>query len=143
MSGSFATNFATFVWPETSTDGPMDISVKLWRSVGFRRVGTSEWFAFTPNPDHPSQRLDASQDYDFPEPPLDHRTMPDHKRALFESLYDHESLDGDCLDHLRATLPDPEDPGFRSPKTATYFPTPPVLHLNPSLSIISSLINMF
>ncbi|KAB5582977.1 hypothetical protein GE09DRAFT_1278291 [Coniochaeta sp. 2T2.1] len=41
----------------------MPIALSFWRSLGFRRVGLSGWFAFADKPDHPSRLLDASQEY--------------------------------------------------------------------------------
>ena len=40
----------------------------FWRSIGFRRIGSSPFFAFTMSGDHPSLALDKSQDYVRPLP---------------------------------------------------------------------------
>ncbi|KAI5461999.1 hypothetical protein BGZ63DRAFT_354682 [Mariannaea sp. PMI_226] len=50
------------VIPEDQTDPK-----KFWQSLGFRRVGTSSWFAFVDDPDHPSRQLDISEDWNEPE----------------------------------------------------------------------------
>ncbi|KAH9908308.1 hypothetical protein F4778DRAFT_776611 [Xylariomycetidae sp. FL2044] len=39
----------------------------FWRSLGFRRIGTSRWFALTDAQGHPSQQLDVASDW---EPPI-------------------------------------------------------------------------
>jgi len=43
-----------------------DISQRFWRSLGFRRIGSSCWFGFASNPDHPSHLLAAADDYNLP-----------------------------------------------------------------------------
>ncbi|CAJ2505580.1 Uu.00g129740.m01.CDS01 [Anthostomella pinea] len=40
--------------------------IRLYRAAGFRRVGTSRWFAWISIPDHPSRALEANHDYDGP-----------------------------------------------------------------------------
>ena len=71
-----------------------DIAIRFWRSLGFRRVGVSGWFAFTDDPDHPSKRLDASQDWD---PPNKSRKkeelLPDRITAALQEPADPESYD--------------------------------------------------
>lgn len=42
-------------------------SEKFFRSLGFRRVGNSRWFAFADDSDHPSRQLPAAEDWDEPE----------------------------------------------------------------------------
>jgi len=106
------TNFIAFIRPEVTSDDLLAISVHVWRSAGFRRVGTTYWFAFTPNPDHPSRKLDASEDYEFPQVQPDQDTMPDHVHALFEMLGDYDSLDDVCLGHLQVCLPEADDPAW-------------------------------
>lgn len=39
----------------------------FWRSLGFRRIGTSRWFALAANPAHPSHKLSAEADYNPPQ----------------------------------------------------------------------------
>ncbi|KAF1960977.1 hypothetical protein CC80DRAFT_501221 [Byssothecium circinans] len=48
-------------------DWHMDIAVQFWRSVGFRRIGSSSFFALAGSSDHPSHSLRAADDYDPPE----------------------------------------------------------------------------
>lgn len=73
------------VWPEFSTTrypqhdnlSPEDVKVHLengnaaaqsfWRSLGFRRIGTSRWFALAKNPAHPSHKLPPEADYNPPQ----------------------------------------------------------------------------
>jgi GNAT superfamily N-acetyltransferase len=45
------------------------IALTFWRSLGFRRVGSSSWLALPSKKDHPCYELSSSNDYDLPEPP--------------------------------------------------------------------------
>jgi hypothetical protein len=48
-------------------DAVDDISTThFWRSLGFRRIGSSDWFGFNPHPRHQSRRLEANKDFDLP-----------------------------------------------------------------------------
>ena len=38
----------------------------FWRAMGFRRIGSSEFFCFAKNPDHPSRSLLPQDDYMYP-----------------------------------------------------------------------------
>ncbi|MCJ1254661.1 hypothetical protein MMC24_002476 [Lignoscripta atroalba] len=44
-------------------------AVAFWRALGFRRVGSSEWFCLAKDPLHPSRTLAAIDDYDPPDGP--------------------------------------------------------------------------
>jgi GNAT superfamily N-acetyltransferase len=44
-------------------------ALAFWRSLGFRRVGSSSWLALPSKMDHPCYELSSSDDYDLPEPP--------------------------------------------------------------------------
>lgn len=39
-------------------------ATKFWRAMGFRRVGTSEWFCYAMDPEHPARQLAAKDDFD-------------------------------------------------------------------------------
>ncbi|KAF2241528.1 hypothetical protein BU26DRAFT_525043 [Trematosphaeria pertusa] len=45
------------------------VAIAFWRSVGFRRIGSSGWFGLASAVDHPCHSLSASEDYDPPVPP--------------------------------------------------------------------------
>ena len=45
------------------------IALTFWRSLGFRRVGSSSWLALSSKKDHPCYELSSSNDYDLPMPP--------------------------------------------------------------------------
>lgn len=42
------------------------VSEDFWRSLGFRRIGSSTWFARAKDPAHPSNALNANNDYRRP-----------------------------------------------------------------------------
>lgn len=42
-------------------------AISFWRSLGFRRIGTSRWFALAADPAHPSHKLSAEADYNPPQ----------------------------------------------------------------------------
>lgn len=43
------------------------IAVALFRSVGYRRVGSTVWFCFAADPDHPSHRIASADDFNPPQ----------------------------------------------------------------------------
>ncbi|KAH6894489.1 hypothetical protein B0T10DRAFT_590092 [Thelonectria olida] len=44
------------------------VSIEFWRRLGFRRIGTSDWFGFTTDVNHGCHALSAADDYDPPAP---------------------------------------------------------------------------
>lgn len=51
-------------------DREHDRATTFCRSLGFRRVGSSIWFALAPGNDHPSHQLTSIEDFNPPEAPL-------------------------------------------------------------------------
>ncbi|KAH7014211.1 uncharacterized protein B0I36DRAFT_397667 [Microdochium trichocladiopsis] len=49
-----------------AVEDQMQATTALLRAVGFRRLGTSEWFAFAGDVDHPAHQLSAANDYNSP-----------------------------------------------------------------------------
>lgn len=87
----------------------MPISLRFWRSIGFRRVGTTSWFAYTNTPDHPSKLLEPTQDCDKSEQTGNYK-LADDVKALFDELLKPSKTDKECVDLLLMTLPDnPKD----------------------------------
>ncbi|KAI0520845.1 hypothetical protein F5B22DRAFT_598604 [Xylaria bambusicola] len=74
----------------------------LFRSLGFRRVGTSEWLAFTNDKDHPSRQLAEAQDWDGPEQSGQETTpeVPEPIRNIWSSLSDPSISGVDCINQL-------------------------------------------
>lgn len=77
----FAIVFATYistpdVWEKTKTLSPKDEEIfhtklqqsgeDFWHAVGFRRIGSSSYFACAKYPSHPSHSLSATEDYQRP-----------------------------------------------------------------------------
>lgn len=79
-------------------------ALSFWRSVGFRRIGASLWFAFTDKPDHPSRLLEPVQDWDKPEQTEEAVVSGDIK-ALLNKLFDLTVEDSHCVNLLLSTLP--------------------------------------
>ncbi|KAF4471868.1 hypothetical protein FALBO_1234 [Fusarium albosuccineum] len=71
---------------------------KFFRSLGFRRVGTSGWFAFSTDPKHVSKRLRISEDWN--EPPF---ITPKKSTIHYTLAWPHMS-DDECLQRLRKDL---------------------------------------
>lgn len=70
----------------------------FWRSLGFRRIGYTEWFAFLPgNAQHACHSLPASEDFDPPRPASAH--MPN---IIFTALL--EAFDTGVNDTARMEL---------------------------------------
>jgi GNAT superfamily N-acetyltransferase len=42
-------------------------ATRFWRSVGFRRVGSSSWFALAGDASHPAHNLPAEKDFELPD----------------------------------------------------------------------------
>ncbi|KAI1084725.1 hypothetical protein F5B20DRAFT_591759 [Whalleya microplaca] len=42
----------------------VEFAIRFLRTLGFRRVGSSDWFAYAGDPDHPSRRLASKDDFD-------------------------------------------------------------------------------
>lgn len=42
------------------------VAIAFWRSLGFRRIGSSSWFGLAASADHPSHQLSAQDDYNPP-----------------------------------------------------------------------------
>lgn len=89
--------------------------VPFWRSLGFRRIGSSRWFAKASDKSHPCHSLSAEDDYDPPgfwSGPM-RKPCPDVD-VLFENLFDtrdehwHEKI-MKIFEHLPA-----EDPRWQA-----------------------------
>lgn len=54
---------------EEMSDRESGRAIAFWRSLGFRRVGSTIWFAMTPDLEHPSRKLASLDDFDRPKAP--------------------------------------------------------------------------
>jgi hypothetical protein len=99
-------------------------ATNIWRSLGFRRIGSSTWFALASDPDHPCHGFPAGNDHSPPEKPF--RTRESSLRSfiaretnfregagfdtpasdvptLLEELRARDVEDQKCLERLRDT----------------------------------------
>jgi hypothetical protein len=76
----------------------------FWRSLGFRRVGTSSWFARAESPSHPSRLLQSSQDWDQPLP-REAPGLSDALKGIFEKLDDLTVAEAECIGELQKLDP--------------------------------------
>ncbi|KAE8310994.1 hypothetical protein BDV41DRAFT_543273 [Aspergillus transmontanensis] len=104
-------------------------SLHFWRSCGFRRVGSTDWFGYSMDPGHPANLLKADDDFDAPlticpSPGMevffnDFIGMDDHAlserlRTLFSSgseyqfLHQYVDRQGNTLLHILAIESKPE-----------------------------------
>ncbi|KAH8722276.1 hypothetical protein BGZ61DRAFT_586895 [Ilyonectria robusta] len=100
-----STQFFAFAQP--SYAGPLDdvdeeekarieatIGEQFFRSLGFRRVGTSTWLAFADDSSHPSRSLAATQDIDTADIQKQQEVMSDDMEVIMTTLSD-PSMTGD------------------------------------------------
>ncbi len=72
----------------------------FFRSLGFRRVGTSGWLAFTDNDSHPSRHLDKAQDWDAPVQLKGEQITPEPIRTILSSLSDSSISGAECVSKM-------------------------------------------
>ncbi|KAE8343280.1 hypothetical protein BDV24DRAFT_161720 [Aspergillus arachidicola] len=105
-------NEQSVVNKETTELADRNIPARFWRSLGFRRIGSSAWFGFASDSEHPSRHLGADEDYEFPVVPssiLDPEVECNLKHAL-------ESTDNDYIKVLSQAFDDAagDDPRWTS-----------------------------
>ncbi|KAI1424431.1 hypothetical protein F5Y12DRAFT_456447 [Xylaria sp. FL1777] len=71
----------------------------FFRSMGFRRVGTSGWLAFSDD-DHPSRNLDKAQDWDAPVQLKGEQITPEPIRTILSSLSDPSISGAECVSKM-------------------------------------------
>ncbi|KAI8668906.1 hypothetical protein NCS57_00703800 [Fusarium keratoplasticum] len=74
---------------------------QFFRSIGFRRVGTSGWFAFTDDSTHPSKYLETSDDWNQPR----FAQVPQSTVTTFARLGGSDMVDSECVQLLQTHLP--------------------------------------
>lgn len=79
------------------------IAQSFWKTLGFRRVGTSSWLAFSDSLEHPSRQLEPGQDQEPPERPGDGVVSP-ILEELYHKLDDPEIDEKDCISNVQAAL---------------------------------------
>ncbi|KAI1740243.1 hypothetical protein F4680DRAFT_465702 [Xylaria scruposa] len=81
----------------------------FFRSLGFRRVGTSGWLVYTDDDSHPSRHLDKAQDWDDPERSKMEQTVPEPIRTILSSLSDPSTSGVECVCQIEQVLAAEED----------------------------------
>ncbi|KAI1181439.1 hypothetical protein F5B17DRAFT_452409, partial [Nemania serpens] len=76
----------------------------FFRSLGFRRVGASEWLAFTINDSHPSRHLDKAQDWDAPVQLKGEQITPESICVILSSLSDPSISGAECVLKMEAVF---------------------------------------
>ncbi|KAH8756589.1 hypothetical protein F5883DRAFT_503515 [Diaporthe sp. PMI_573] len=115
--GFFALTRSGFLWSEMShlkkdsaemekaQDDAENGALGFWHAMGFRRVGTSSWLAWTDSPGHPSRQLAISQDWRSPDDLTADIPLPDEMKQAFQKLADPAVKAAECVDELTKTLP--------------------------------------
>ncbi|EEU42300.1 uncharacterized protein NECHADRAFT_80108 [Fusarium vanettenii 77-13-4] len=73
---------------------------QFFLSIGFRRVGTSGWFAFTDDTSHSSKRLETSDDWNQPRL----TQVPQSTVETFDRLRGPDMVDCECVRLLQTDL---------------------------------------
>lgn len=81
-------------------------ALAFWHAMGFRRVGTTSWIAWTDSPDHPSRQLEINQDWTYPDDPTTDVSPSGEMEQAFQILADPEIEAAECIDELTETLPE-------------------------------------
>lgn len=92
-------------WETGSYDEQVDVAVKFWRSIRYRRIGSSEWFALSDLNDHPSRFLAAGDDFD-PGRSVSQDAVPWMAKEAFLVLSNEGVTDSQSLAYLEAYFPD-------------------------------------
>lgn len=97
-----------------SFDEQITIAEKFWRSMGFRRIGTSDWFAYSDQADHPSRFLAAEDDFKRIGA-VSQQSVPNIAKEAFRILANKEVPDSESLAYLQGAFPhDTSDPTWTS-----------------------------
>lgn len=80
-------------------------ALAFWHAMGFRRVGTTFWLAWTDSPDHPSRQLEADQDWTHQDDPTADVSLSGEMEQAFQKLADPGVEAAECIDELTKTLP--------------------------------------
>ena len=89
--------------------GIVAANVAFWRALGFRRVGSSEWFCLMKDPDHPAHKLSTQDDYDIPDGVPLVLTLPIH-----DAVSELEDVAVVTFLDKYLTLHAPTDPSWRN-----------------------------
>lgn len=93
----------------------MKAALGFWHSMGFRRVGTSPWLAWTDSPGHPSRQLGIAQDCIDPDDGVADASYSGEMEKTFQNLANPAVEAAECIDEIRTAFPeDCEDAQWQS-----------------------------
>lgn len=121
--GFFALARPGFLWREVShlEDDPAAMGeaqedaekggLAFWHAMGFRRVGTSSWLAWTDSPGHPSRQLGIAQDWICPDDLTADVSLYGKMEQVFQKLADPAVEAAKCIEELTKALPEDFEDG--------------------------------
>lgn len=95
--------------PTATTEAKQDAmktALRFWHSMGFRRVGTSAWLAWTDSPGHPSRQLGIAQDWIRPDDPVADVLLSGELEQTCQKLADPTIKATECIDDLTKIFPE-------------------------------------
>lgn len=81
-------------------------ALAFWHALGFRRVGTTLWLAWTDSPGHPSRQLGIDQDWTHPDDPTANVSLSSEMERAFQTLADPAIRAAECIGVLKKTFPE-------------------------------------
>ncbi|KAL1847993.1 hypothetical protein Daus18300_013753 [Diaporthe australafricana] len=121
--GFFALARPGSLWSEVSTlsDNPasmreaendaMKAALGFWHAMGFRRVGTSAWLAWTDSPGHPSRQLGIAQDWIRPDDQIADVSVSGEMEQTLQILADPAVEAAECIEELTKIFPEDFEDG--------------------------------
>ena len=125
QAGFFALACPGFLWSEMSPDtrdnpsamgkaekdAAMQAALGFWHALGFRRVGTSSWLAWTDSPGHPSRQLGIAQDSIDPHDLIADVLLSGEMERTFRKLADPAVEAAECIGELTKAFPEALEDG--------------------------------
>lgn len=87
-------------------EAAQEAALGFWHALGFRRVGTSSWLAWTDSTGHPSRQLGISQDWSPPDGPIVDVSLSGGMERIFQKLSDPAVEAAECIDALTEAFPE-------------------------------------
>ncbi|KAK6067153.1 pyridoxamine 5 -phosphate oxidase [Seiridium cupressi] len=82
----------------------LGISRSFWQSLGFRKVGTSSWLAWTESVEHPSRYLELGQNWEEPQEKNEDHVIPHNLEKLYRELTHPVADEKECMGEVRTVL---------------------------------------
>lgn len=89
----------------------MKAALGFWRAMGFRRVGTSPWLAWTDSPGHPSRQLGIFQDFVGPDDQIAGVSLSAEMEEIVQQLTDPTVEAAECINELTNAFPEDFEDG--------------------------------